>query len=749
MSLSSPGCYIWLQTTINMQLPLEQLEESSARYNAYRNRSGRADFNLVDEKLIAKPFGKKGESEFFENNILGDKENMVKRKEMLSESSPEPLEFAFERVIGKNDSVYSNFIELLGIAKQKVGRIAIRDGIRTTGFATGFMVSSHLLLTNWHVFKTKESIAESEVQFFYEYDILGNGKQPVSFKLSIEKFYYAFKDYDYCFVGVESIDTSGQISLSSIGYIHLDLTLGKLGKEGEERVNIIHHPDGDYKQLSIRENLFTKILPFSIWYECDTSWGSSGGPVFNDQWQVVALHHSGVPKRNENKEIIDRDGDVIPIIDGKVDESRIQWIANEGIRVSVIVKDIQAKHPTHELVKELATPPGKTEAQPLSVNLPNLPSTEQKNNTMDRTVNNESKGDVKIVFPSSLIETTGVININIDNRGRESQPLNVAIKEKEMSSSETLIAEEIKKIEIEDGMDYSDCKGYVPGFLSVNIPLPMPNATLRKFITKQKINNDIILKYHHFSVLLHKVRKMPVLSAININGSPKKRLDETKRGTDVWLRDNRVDYELQLNDKYYKGSGFDRGHMSRREDANWGDTAEEAREYADLTCIYTNACPQINTINQSSRGGLWGELEKVVLENGAFEEKGKLANISVFNGPILKDSDKFFRGIQVPMEYFKIILWLNNEKKLKATAFKLSQKNLVGDIDFDEAIDLDKNVEFAKYNYSIAKLQDETQLDFSAIIPFDTFTAKEPIELNSEEEVKLLISAHASTTNKK
>ncbi|MEJ7681021.1 MAG: hypothetical protein WKG06_24850 [Segetibacter sp.] len=76
---------------------------------------------------------------------------------------------------------------------------------------------------------------------------------------------------DYCFVAVSPLDMSGKVNLSDIGYIFLDPALGKLGNEEEEALNIIHHPDGDYMQLSIRENLFVKITPTSIWYQTDTA----------------------------------------------------------------------------------------------------------------------------------------------------------------------------------------------------------------------------------------------------------------------------------------------------------------------------------------------------------------------------------------------------------------------------------------------------------------------------------------------
>ncbi|HWR32143.1 MAG TPA: DNA/RNA non-specific endonuclease, partial [Chitinophagaceae bacterium] len=699
-----------------MIVPIDQLDDSSKRYEIWQGKTVREEATILSEESLIAAVDKSIDEKVVKNNILGTEENMLKRKKMLQTQAPEPADFALERAIGKNDSVYSNFVELINEAKRKVGRIVLKQGSKTNGYATGFMVSEKLMLTNWHVFKSENDVAESEVQFFYELDTRGNPGQPVSFKLNREEFFYAFKELDYCLVAVDTTDVTGTVSLSSIGYIYLDPALGKLGNEGEESLNIIHHPDGDFKQLSIRENLFTKIMPTTIWYESDTAQGSSGSPVFNDQWQVVGLHHMGVPRRNEQGDYLDKKGNIIPRDGNNIDVSRIHWIANEGIRISVILKDIFSKYPDAPVLYGLKQPPSSGIHENKS--LPNKTYNQEKNTKME--TNNTDH--VQISFPASLVEASGNVNINISNRAGEGSTPSLRPPAKSSQDGREEFLEEAKKIEQEKNMDYSSCKGYLLKFLGVDIPMPQPIKSIKKFMAKLKGTDSNILKYHHYSVIFHSVRMMPVISAINVDGDKGKRLDKTKRGTDVWLRDNRFDYDIQLDDKYYRGSGFDRGHMSRREDANWGSTAEDARLFADLTCMYTNACPQINTLNQSKRGGLWGKLETVVLETGAIQERGKTAKVSVFNGPIFNDEkDPVFRGIQVPMEFYKIILWLTDKKELKATAFRLSQTELVDDIDF-EAIDIDSNIEFKEYQCSIKSLERDTRLDFSHILKFDTYS---------------------------
>ena len=720
-----------------MFISIDQLKESEKRYDALQEepvRNNVAAFS--DEALIADV-----PPEVTRGNILGTDENLTKRKEMLETVGQEPVDFAYERAIGKNDSVYSNFVELIGNAKQKVGRIAIKRGNRNIGFATGFMVAENLLLTNWHVFRTINEVADSEVQFLYELDTAGNPGTPVSFRLQSEIFYYSNKELDYCFVAVHAADVTGKIKLADIGYIFLDPGLGKLGSEDEEKLNIIHHPDGDYKQLSIRKNLFVKITPTSIWYETDTAPGSSGSPVFNDQWQVVALHHMGVGKKNVAGEYIDKDGKVIPKINGKIDASKVVWEANEGIRISVILKDLFSNIIDKPIVNGLKIKPG------VKVNFPEIsPDTENKSSSKNNSTNSDMESNnipnnVNISFPATLVEKNGIVNITI-NQGGPVVMVTPSGKLPAASTTEELDLAEIKKLE--EATDFSGCKGYQSRFLGTkfNIAIPQPKVELKKFIAKINGTDSTVLKYYTYSTIFHSVRMMPVISAINVDGDPAKRKDNTAR-KDVWLRDTRLSFDIQLDDNYYRGSGFDRGHMSRREDANWGATAEDAKRNADLTCMYTNACPQVAKINQSSRKGLWGILEKVVLENGAEAEQGKTAKISVFNGPIFKDTDPVFRGIQVPLDFYKIVLWLTDNGNLKATAFKLSQVALVDDIDFEQ-LDLDQNTEFKEFQCSIKSLQSETGINFSKLLPFDTFEGNEGDEMaiNSALEVMAHISKH-------
>jgi V8-like Glu-specific endopeptidase len=65
-------------------------------------------------------------------------------------------------------------------------------------------------------------------------------------------------------------------------------------------VNIVQHPRGDPKRVALRNNLVSGADETSIRYFTDTDVGSSGSPVCDDRWQVVAIHRGAQRAENVN-----------------------------------------------------------------------------------------------------------------------------------------------------------------------------------------------------------------------------------------------------------------------------------------------------------------------------------------------------------------------------------------------------------------------------------------------------------------
>jgi len=102
-----------------------------------------------------------------------------------------------------------------------------------------------------------------------------------------------------------------------------------------EWVNIVQHPGGEPQKVALRENEVVDVFDDWMHYTTDTGPGSSGSPVLNDQWEVAALHHSGVPRVDDEGCPLLRTGEPW---DGSTEtEDLIDWVANEGVRVSRIV----------------------------------------------------------------------------------------------------------------------------------------------------------------------------------------------------------------------------------------------------------------------------------------------------------------------------------------------------------------------------------------------------------------------------
>jgi len=637
------------------------------------------------------------------------------RRAMLGAVAAESLELAFERYIGDIDLLPINYLQIGATRSRAVGRLRYFDTrVGRNATATGFLISPNLVLTNHHVFSEKTSFKNALIDFDYAYGVDGHELDKITFRLDPDKFFYANKDLDCALIGIADRDESNAHRITERGYLVLNPGVGKIGNG--DSATIIQHPDGNYQEIALRKNQILDIKPNALIYASDTSPGSSGAPVFNDEWQVIALHSAGVAKKNDAGEYLDQQGKVIPVINGHIDASQVVWIANTGIRVSSLVADWLGQPELKgnkylQFLGDSAYTDARSRAGAPTV-LDQISNVE--------TALNSKPNDMKSIEINSGPGQPGVtININV-NFGAGSAP-GPTIR----SVTSTVAGEESfeSKLEDEKNRDYSKYTGFDDHFMGVPTPLPKLGAQLaRKAATLLHGPKQIVLKYQHYSTIVHSLRRMPIVSAINVAGDPTLRKDKADR-VDRWMRDNRIDLNVQLSDDFYAKSGFDIGHMSRREDADWGVDADAAKEAADLTCMYSNACPQVPNLNRAVFGyhGVWGELEKIVLENGARKEAGESSKICVYNGPIFVDTDPTFKGVQIPMRFFKVIVWRNGANEMKSTAFVLSQEDLVGGIQFEE-LQFDK--EFVEHQCSIAYLEKLTDLTFTGISQWDTSPRK-------------------------
>ncbi|MGX5637687.1 DNA/RNA non-specific endonuclease [Brevundimonas diminuta ATCC 11568] len=221
--------------------------------------------------------------------------------------------------------------------------------------------------------------------------------------------------------------------------------------------------------------------------------------------------------------------------------------------------------------------------------------------------------------------------------------------------------------------DLADRQGFDPGFLGDDLVTPWPilsddlMAGLAK-PTDATPQRPYELRYTHFGVMFSERLKLPVMTAVNIDGGRAVRL---KRGRDRWFFDERIPVSAQFTSQDYNHRGIDRGHMVRREDPNWGELAAQANSD---TFHLTNAAPQHSSFNRSAE--LWLGLESYILESS--RTWGFKA--SVFTGAVhLPDDPPLVEdGMPVPLEYWKLaVMRAADSPRLHATAWLLSQGQLV------------------------------------------------------------------------
>ncbi len=254
--------------------------------------------------------------------------------------------------------------------------------------------------------------------------------------------------------------------------------------------------------------------------------------------------------------------------------------------------------------------------------------------------------------------------------------------------------------------DYGNRQGYNPEFLSVKVPLPKIAKELQAQIVKTTEGAKKELKYHHYSVVMNGDRKMPFFTAVNIDGLSYEKLGEvptrTEIGRDKWYTDPRIPKEKQILASWYGKNDFDIGHQVRREDALWGDTLEDAIKANNDTFHLTNAAPQHKDFNRNANR--WLGLEDYAIKN---TRKYGL-KISVFTGPIFDAKDGVFNGIQIPDQFWKIIVMIKDDGKPSATGYIVQQNDLIDDIVTRSFI----YEQFKMYQVPISEIETLTNITF-------------------------------------
>jgi endonuclease G len=257
----------------------------------------------------------------------------------------------------------------------------------------------------------------------------------------------------------------------------------------------------------------------------------------------------------------------------------------------------------------------------------------------------------------------------------------------------------------------SDRAGYDPAFLGADeFEVPLPALSSRVERTTARLVNvpgreeEYVLDYTNFSVVVNEERRLAAFTATNIDGG---QVQFLKRKSDVWRYDPRIERDAQVGHGVYKGTDFDRGHLTRRLDPAWGDAYEQAEKD---TFFFTNCTPQHHDFNTKT----WLGLEDYLLSSA--ETHGFRA--CIFTGPVFgprarphsftsKEGEP--DSVLIPLRYWKVAVMVREDGKgLSATGYVISQADLVSHIEFV----FDK---YLTYQLSISSVEKMTGLDFGAL----------------------------------
>lgn len=213
-----------------------------------------------------------------------------------------------------------------------------------TAQGTGFLVGPDLVLTNQHVLKSTDWLEQAVARFDYRVDataIAAPGRV-----LHLRRDFYhssAAESFDYALVKLEaapleSVAVPAGHDMSMLDMLRAGKHRGYLAMtprflKADDRVNVIQHPGDQPMKVVLTQNYVVgDMTETRVQYVADTMSGSSGSPVFNQNWEVVALHHSGAPYPPD---------DVTRTLK-KVWKGRYR--VNEGIPLRGLLRDLREKN---------------------------------------------------------------------------------------------------------------------------------------------------------------------------------------------------------------------------------------------------------------------------------------------------------------------------------------------------------------------------------------------------------------------
>ncbi|HYO44283.1 MAG TPA: trypsin-like peptidase domain-containing protein, partial [Candidatus Limnocylindrales bacterium] len=205
-----------------------------------------------------------------------------------------------EQIVADNDSVAIAFLARGVELAKAVARIAVprflngvAQQLPTGGpnvhMGTAWLVAPGFVITNHHVINARRSdegqaapadlvlqVQGSSVEFGLDTD------ESTPVVATVGKVVASSPELDYALLAVTGAPEGPVPRINPHAVV--------LTPASRLAVNIVQHPGGRAKQVALRNNLVSGTTADTIRYFTDTDYGSSGSPVCDDLWRVVALH---------------------------------------------------------------------------------------------------------------------------------------------------------------------------------------------------------------------------------------------------------------------------------------------------------------------------------------------------------------------------------------------------------------------------------------------------------------------------
>ena len=213
-----------------------------------------------------------------------------------------------EKIIGEDTLRHIRFLR---VALEKAEAVI---HITAAGYGTGFLIAPDLLMTNHHVLQTAEAAQHSTYTLHYELALDDTLQATLVIAAKNGGLFYTNPMLDYTVVQLEQAIANLQ-----------PLRLQPQQVRVDERVTIIQHPGGHLKKISMQNNFVVYADSEVVQYTTSTLPGSSGAPVFNDEFQVVAIHRAGGMLSTPHSEQ--------------------RYLRNEGTSMIAVLKDLRSNQP--------------------------------------------------------------------------------------------------------------------------------------------------------------------------------------------------------------------------------------------------------------------------------------------------------------------------------------------------------------------------------------------------------------------